>query len=381
MVTMKDVAVAAGVSASSVSNAYHRPNKLSADQRSRILNVAQTLGYSGPHPGASSLRSGSVGSLGLLITDSLSYAFEDPATVLLLRGIAQVSQMANVSLALLPSGSNASPPQTKNRRDLPVDEDVWPAVQRSVVDGFLIYSLPDGHPAVSSALNRGLPCVIIDSPKIEGVPFVGIDDRSAASRAAEHLLELGHHRIGILVDRLRPDGSRGFASQSRVRHAQDEVARERLAGYRAAFQQAGLDPSAVPIVEAGGFLFTEGQRAAEDLLRRHNLTAVLATTDVLALSALKVLRVMGKSVPEEVSVVGFDDLPESAAAGLTTVRQPLIDKGRRAAEAIIRSVAGETVGMTILPTKMEVRSSTGPAPINAALELAGPRHIAGLHES
>lgn len=380
MVTMKDVAVAAGVSASSVSNAYHRPNKLSADQRSRILNVAQTLGYSGPHPGASSLRSGSVGSLGLLITDSLSYAFEDPATVLLLRGIAQVSQMANVSLALLPSGSDASPPQTKNRRDLPVDEDVWPAVQRSVVDGFLIYSLPDGHPAVSSALNRGLPCVIIDSPKIEGVPFVGIDDRSAASRAAEHLLELGHHRIGILVDRLRPDGSRGFASQSRVRQAQDEVARERLAGYRAAFLQAGLDPSAVPIVEAGGFLFTEGKRAAEDLLRRHNLTAVLATTDVLALSALKVLRVMGKAVPEEVSVVGFDDLPESAAAGLTTVRQPLVDKGRRAAEAIIRSVAGETVGMTILPTTVKVRSSTGPAPINAALELAATRHIADLRE-
>lgn len=362
--TMKDVAVAAGVSASSVSNAYHRPEKLSADQRTKILGVAQDLGYSGPHPGASSLRSGSVGSLGLLITDSLSYAFEDPATVLLLRGIAQVSQMANVSLALLPSGSEAVPSRGNGRRGLPVVEDVWPAVQRSVVDGFLIYSLPDYHPAVTSALNRSLPCVIIDSPKTEGIPFVGIDDKNAAQKAAQHLLELGHRRIGILVDRLRPDGSRGFASQSRIRKAEDGVARDRLQGYRAAFQQVGLDPSEVPVIEAGGFLFDEGRKAAEDLLRRHDLTAVLATTDVLALSALEVLRTMGKAVPEDVSVIGFDDLPESAGAGLTTVAQPLVDKGRRAAEAIIQSVAGETVGSIILPTSLQVRASTGPAPTN-----------------
>jgi DNA-binding LacI/PurR family transcriptional regulator len=364
---MKDVAIAAGVSTSSVSNAYHRPGKLSADQRERILNVAQDLGYSGPHPGASSLRSGSVGSLGLLITDSLSYAFEDPATVLLLRGIAQVSQMANVSLALLPSGSQEETSRVSTRRGAPVLDNVWPAVQRSVVDGFLIYSLPDGHSAVSSALNRGLPCVIIDSPITEGIPFVGIDDKGAAEKAAEHLLDLGHKRIGILVDRLRPDGSRGFASQSRIRNAEDGVARERLRGYFAAFQRAGIQSSQVPVVEAGGFLFGEGQRAAETLLGRHDVTAVLATTDVLALCALDALREMGKTVPQDVSVVGFDDLPQAAAAGLTTVEQPLIDKGRRAAEAIIQSVAGETVGSVILPTKLKIRSSTGqvPAPVGA----------------
>ncbi|MCO4253245.1 substrate-binding domain-containing protein [Pseudarthrobacter raffinosi] len=368
---MKDVAVAAGVSAASVSNAYHRPDKLSTDQRTRILSVAQDLGYSGPHPGASSLRSGSVGSLGLLITDSLSYAFEDPATVLLLRGIAQVSQMANVSLALLPSGSEAVPRRANGHRGAPVVEDVWPAVQRSVVDGFLIYSLPDDHSAVTSVLNRGLPCVIIDSPRIEGIPFVGIDDKDAAQKAAEHLLELGHRRIGILVDRLRPDGSRGFASQSRIRNAEDGVARARLDGYYSAFRRVGLIPSEVPVVEAGGFLFDEGRKAAERLLDRHDLTAVLATTDVLALSALKVLRTMRKTVPDDVSVIGFDDLPESAAAGLTTVGQPLVDKGRRAAEAIIQSVAGETVGSILLPTTLHVRASTGPVTTKIAPAATG----------
>lgn len=359
MVTMKDVAAAAGVSASSVSNAYRQPGKLSLSQRERILSVARDLGYSGPHPGASSLRSGRVGSLGLLITDSLPYAFEDPATLLLLRGIAQVSQMAEVSLSLLPSGGRAEEPRKRTKQNHAFQGQVWPAVQRSVVDGFLIYSLPHGHSAVSNALGRGLPCVIIDSPLTEGVPFVGIDDKGAAEKAADHLLNLGHRRIGILVDRLKPDGASGFCSPARIRNAEDGVARERLRGYLSAFSRVGLQPSSVPVVEAGGFLFSEARKAAQTLLDRHAVTAVLATTDVLALSALEVLQDMGKVAPDDVSVVGFDDVPAAAASGLTTIEQPLIDKGRRAADAIIQSVAGEMVGTIILPTKLNIRSSTG----------------------
>src|SRR5690349_21501098 len=103
---MKDVAAAAGVSTASVSNAYNRPEKLSDSQRAHVLKVARGLGYSGPHPGASSLRTGNVGALGLLITDWLNYAFEDPATIQLMRGIAHVSQMADVALTLLPAGGN-----------------------------------------------------------------------------------------------------------------------------------------------------------------------------------------------------------------------------------------------------------------------------------
>jgi DNA-binding LacI/PurR family transcriptional regulator len=356
---MKDVAAAAGVSAASVSNAYRQPAKLSPRQRERILSVARELGYPGPHPGASSLRSGKVGSLGLLITDSLPYAFEDPATLLLLRGIAQVSQMADVSLSLLPSGGRPQEPLERSRQSSALQGQVWPAVQRSVVDGFLIYSLPHGHAAVSSALGRGLPCVIIDSPITEGVPFVGIDDRGAAEKAADYLLGLGHRRIGILVDRLKPDRASGFCSAARVRNAEDGVARERLRGYFSAFNRAGLQPSSVPVVEAGGFLFPEARKAAQTLLNSHAVTAILATTDVLALSALQILQDMGKSAPDDVSVIGFDDLPAAAASGLTTIEQPLVDKGRRAADAIIQSVAGEMVGTIILPTKLNIRSSTG----------------------
>lgn len=359
MVTMKDVAAAAEVSSASVSNAYNRPSKLSTVRRNHVLRVAQELGYTGPHPSASSLRTGSVGAIGLLITDYLYYAFEDPATILLMRGIAQVSQMGGVSLTLLPGGGVVAPSEDDDPLVNGLD---WPTVRRSVVDGFLVYSLPDEHPAVTSVLNRKLPAVLIDAPRIDTIPFVGIDDKAAARLAAEHLLELGHHKIGVLVDRLRPDESSGLVSQARVRRASDGVARERMRGIHEALRQAGIRISDVPVVEAGGFLFEDARYAAATLIDRFDLTAILATTDVLALTAMDVLEESGRDVPGDVSVIGFDDIPAATAAGLTTIAQPLIEKGRRAAESIIHALGGDSVGTIILPTRLVVRSSTGPTP-------------------
>jgi DNA-binding LacI/PurR family transcriptional regulator len=353
-VTMKDVAAAAGVSSASVSYAYSRPHKLSPTQREHVLSVARRLGYTGPHPSASSLRKGSTGAVGLLITDWLDYAFEDPATIALLRGIAQVSHMADVSLTLVPGGRLVEPSTS--------DETDWPAVRRSAVDGFIVYSLPDHHPAVSSAVDRKLPLVIIDSPRVPDVPFIGIDDTGGARAAAEHLLALGHRKIGVLVDRLRPDGHRGFASRARARRALDGVARDRLQGIDLALRAAKVAPASVPVVEAGGFLFDEARWAAETLLDRHQVTAILATTDVLALTAMTVLSERGVSVPGEISVIGFDDIPAAEPAGLTTIRQPLIEKGRRGAETLLQAINGEAVGTVILPTTLIPRTSTAPPP-------------------
>lgn len=352
--TMKDVAAAAGVSSASVSYAYSRPHKLSAAQREHVLDVARQLGYTGPHPSASSLRKGSTGAVGLLITDWLDYAFDDPATIALLRGIAHVSHMADVSLTLVPGGRQVGPSTS--------DETDWPSVRRSAVDGFLVYSLPDDHPAVRSVLDRKLPLVIIDSPRLPDVPFIGIDDVGAARTATEHLLELGHRRIGVLVDRLRPDGRRGFASRARARRALDSVARDRLHGIDLALRDAKIPLAGVPVVEAGGFLFDEARWAAETLLDRHQVTAVLATTDVLALTAMAVLSERGLAVPGDVAVIGFDDVPAAEPAGLTTIRQPLIEKGRRGAEAILQAINGEAVGTVLLPTTLVHRNSTARAP-------------------
>jgi len=109
--TLKDIAAAAGVSRTTVSNAYNRPGKLSAAVRVRVLAAAQELGYPGPDPIARSRRTGRVGTLGVLLAEALTFAFDDPAAVLLLRGVAEVGQAADVGLSLPPAYS----PTTRQR--------------------------------------------------------------------------------------------------------------------------------------------------------------------------------------------------------------------------------------------------------------------------
>lgn len=356
MVTMKDVARAAGVSQPAVSYAYNRPDQLSAEVRKRILKVASDLNYPGPDPVGRGLRRGSVGAIGLMITDSLPYAFEDPATVQLLKGIAEIGELSEVMLTLLPlrSAGHAENPADTEARQAKMSGD-------SLVDGFIVYSLPDQHRAVEAALSRGLPTVIIDAPRVRAAPYVGIRDREAARQTAEHLLGLGHRRIGVLVDRLSPDGKSGLADDVRRRRARDGVARERVIGYQQALGQVGLTWGDVPMVEAGGFDKLATERAVDLLLDgSRDLTAVLASTDVLALQTLRALRARSVRVPAEVSVIGFDDVPDAAGAGLTTMAQPLVEKGRAAARLLLECLRLGKRSSVILPTELKVRTSTAP---------------------
>jgi len=347
---MRDIAQAAGVSQAAVSYAYNRPGKLSEAQRERIFQVAEELGYIGPHATGRSLRTGQVGALGLMITDSLPYAFDDPATAALLKGIAEVGELSEVALTLLPC---------------PLESDRMAqgsgVLLRGLVDGFLAYAMPEGHPAVETVLRRHLPVVIIDGPNPGGLPRVGIRDREAAREAASHVLSLGHRSVGILVDRLLPDGHSGPVTPARRRQARDLVMKERLAGYAAAFRSAGIPWSSATTIEAGGFHEVASQAAAESLLDLGQpMTAVLAATDVLALATIGAAGRRGLRIPQDLSVIGFDDLPTAAAAELSTVRQPLVDKGRQAARLLLNVIEGEAPREIVLPTELVVRATTAP---------------------
>jgi len=347
---MRDVAQAAGVSQAAVSYAYNRPGKLSEAQRERIFQIAEDLGYVGPHATGRSLRTGLVGALGLMITDSLPYAFDDPATAALLKGISEVGELSEVALTLLPC---------------PLESDRMAqgsgVLLRGLVDGFLAYAMPEGHPAVETALRRQLPVVIIDGPNPGGLPRVGIRDREAAREAATHLLSLGHRRVGVLVDRLLPDGHSGPVTPARRRQARDLVMKERLAGYAAAFRSAGIPWSSATVIEAGGFNEAASQTAAESLLGHPEpVTAVLAATDVLALATIGAARRRGLRIPRDLSVIGFDDLPVAAPAELSTVRQPLVDKGRQAARLLLDVIGGAQPREIVLPTELVVRATTAP---------------------
>jgi DNA-binding LacI/PurR family transcriptional regulator len=342
--TLRTVAASVGVSAMTVSNAYSRPDQLSDELRARILSVAEDLGYPGPDPAARALRRGHVGSVGLVFTEALSYAFADPYAVAFLRGFAQGCEKADVGLELVP----APPGRSGSGR-----------VRDAVVDGFCLFSLPDGHPSVRAAVRRGQPVVIVDQPWLDGAPFVGIDDRGAARIAAEHLIGLGHRRFAVIVDRLSHDGYRGPVDQARLSGATYRSARERLAGYREAIEAAALRWDRTRVLEAPPSSRTAGRSASGDLLGRPpRPTAILATTDALALGVLEGAREIGLDVPGDLSIVGFDDLPEAATNGLTTVHQPAADKGERAASLLL--AGWDRAARVLLRPHLVVRQTTAP---------------------
>ena len=186
---MQTVATAAGVSRMTVSNAYNRPDQLTAETRERILQLARDLGYPGPDPAAQSLRRRSTGAIAVVLTSRLTDAFTDPGLVMILHGIAGQLSDAGRALLLVPTSAAATFP-----------------VRHAIADAFILCDLAADDPAVTDALDRHIPVVTIGHPRLPGTPTVGIDNQRSAAMAASYLLELGHRRFGLLS--WRPDERR-----------------------------------------------------------------------------------------------------------------------------------------------------------------------------
>jgi len=225
--TLRQVAAEVGVSAKTVSNAFTRPDQLSAATRKRVLAAAARLGYPGPDPLAAGLRRGRVGALGFAYDETLSYAFDDPVAVAVLAGISAVAEQAGSGLLLVPGSS----PAERNTA----------AIASAVIDGLVVFSLADDDPLLAAVRARQLPHVVIDQPdpsssrgpSADGSPpWIGVDDRAAAAGAAAHLLALGHRRLGVVSFGLARHRVRGMAGEAAQQAATYAVTRRRLAGYR-----------------------------------------------------------------------------------------------------------------------------------------------------
>ncbi|MEV4537836.1 LacI family DNA-binding transcriptional regulator [Asanoa sp. NPDC049518] len=350
--TLQTVADAIGVSRSTVSNAYSRPDQLSADLRDRILAAAAALGYAGPDPTARSLRKRRAGAIGMLFTASLSFAFTDPYAVGYLRGLAEAAEQARTGLLLLP---------------LSIEDDAAAvaAVNEAVVDGFCVYCMPDWHPALDALAARGLPVVSGQRRSSDGPAsaFVGIDEASATRAAGEHLMALGHRRVAVIGDYLSVAPTIGPALLSSPADVAYYTSRERLRGYQSAFAAAGVEWPTVTTVNVPGNCRDDGAAAAAHLLdRAPRPTAIAALSDIVALGVLDALRARGLQPGRDVSVVGFDDIPEAAAENLTTVHQPASERGRRSGELLLDPPADPADRTVVLPTRLVVRATTGPAP-------------------
>jgi DNA-binding LacI/PurR family transcriptional regulator len=312
---MKTLAEDLGVSPMTVSNAFNRPNQLSPDLRERILGRARELGYAGPDPLARGLRRQRAGVIGVVSDTPLSYAFEDAAASAVLGGLCEAVENEALGLLLVPPGG-AGP-----------------------VDGLVVYSVADSEPRLQLA--QAAPTVVIDQPAGTAFPTIGIDDEAAARAAAAHLHALGHRRVAVVSFGLLLDGVTGFADRERRAAITHGVTRARLAGYEAVFGE-------LPVYQAAGSRRAAGAAAAREL--GTDVTAVLAMSDALALGVI--------DARPELSVVGFDDIPEAAAAGLATIRQDHRAKGREAARLVL---TGATENVTLPYELIARRSARAPS--------------------
>jgi len=344
--TLASLAAELGVSRTTVSNAYNRPDQLSAPLRARVLEAARRLGYPGPDPVARSLRTRKAGAVGLLLTEALSYAFRDPAATGFLEGLALACEQAGQGLLLVPVS--------------PDHADVT-AVHQAGVDGFVVYSVREDDPHFLAVLERPVPTVVCDQPmNVEGVDRVGVDDRSGMLALARHLTGLGHRRFGVLCMRLAAGHNDGPASAERQANATYPVQRNRLAGIRDGLAEVGVDWADVPVHERFDHSVDAGQDAAAELLAAHpDVTALVCTSDILALGALRHAAERDLAVPDQLTITGFDGVPEAERAGLTTVRQPVREKGRVAGELLLERGDRNRPRQITLPTELVVGTTSG----------------------
>ena len=345
--SLKSVAHAAGVSVSSVSNAYNKPEQLSESVRAHILEVARAQGYAGPDAAARSLRSRRAGAIGMLFTEQLSYAFSDPYSVGLLAGLAEVAEQSRSGLLLIPVAPIGA-------GDVDAVEATVQAVRQAVIDAIAVYCVDPDHPAYDVIRDRGLQ-VAATSEMGGGARCVLIDEVGSTRGVGEHIRKLGHRRVGVILG--SPSRGPELTVTEVDEHALLALEHQRLRGFR---QGLGKDVEIVAVT-AGHNSIESGRAAAAELLDRSDRpTAVLASSDVMALGVLDAMNARRLVAGRDVSVTGFDDIPAAAEVGLTTVSQPIAERGRLLGRMLLDPDYTET--RVVLPTKLVVRATTGPAP-------------------
>lgn len=340
-ITIKDIARISGFSKTTVSFAFNDPSRISKQTRDKILGIADELGYV-PDPVARNLSLKRQQTIGLLLPEVIADAFLNPHLSEVVRGIGAVCERHGFTLTLIP----------------PIRKSLMEGVRGAAVDGLITVGLGPGTETVEFIKRRHLPFVAIDERFESDFPVVGIDDKQAAATIMRHVLSLGHRDI-VIVE---------FGTQPRL-SVDPGVATDRLAGYREALHE--VDPALVTqtaVIPAISSL-DGGREAVHNLAASRQLpTAFVAMSDILAIGIMTELQATNIEVPAEVTVVGFDDIPEAQLVRpqLTTIRQPGYEKGLRAAEGLMSLIDDKEYPSHIcLDAVLTVRdSSAAPADIS-----------------
>ncbi|BCJ60011.1 LacI family DNA-binding transcriptional regulator [Micromonospora endophytica] len=327
--TLEAVARRAGVSRATVSRVVNGSTTVAEPIQEAVRQAVAELGYV-PNLAARTLVTQRTDSIALVMPEEATRVFSDDQVFPgIIRGAAQELEAADKQLVLMLAGSPAG------------HERVERYTTGRHVDGVLFASLHGADPLPAKLAALGIPVVCSGRP-LDGadVPYIDVDQVGGVTRAVRHLIDSGRRRIATIAG------------------PQDMVAGiERLAGYRDTVAAAGLPE----MVALGDFTRESGAAAMRELLAAHpDLDAVFAASDLMAHAALRTLREAGRRVPDDVAVIGFDDIETAAYTDppLTTVRQPIVELGRQGTRLLLRLAAGETVEPAlILPTELVIRDS------------------------
>lgn len=329
--TLEDIAERAGVSRSTASRALRNQGSVSQRARDRVLRVVEETGFR-PNPAARSLTGHRTNIIGFFITEVSHYVLQDPYFGRLIEGVTQSANERDQTLILF------------LQHDVnDIDRMTARILQNPLVDGLVISSTLIDNPIVPQLLDNNVPFVIVGRHEDPRVSYVDVDNHASAFTAVSYLFRQGCRRIGTVT------GS--MSNYSAI---------DRLQGYRDAHRAYGatVDDS---LVYLGDYLESSGYIGTRQLLRR-NVDAIFAASDAIALGALDAIHEAGLRVPDDIALIGFDDLPFAASAEppLSTVRQPIQQTGKVAVEILLDLVGNPTSSpqRVSLPTELIVRASS-----------------------
>ena len=328
--TLEEIAIMSGVSTSTVSRVLNNHPRVSGDTRQRVLDIVQREGYR-PNLNARGLAAGRSNIVAAVIPGGISNMLADPYYGVLLGGIASAADAQDRYVLL-----SLADFDFKHR----VDE----LARQGTVDGVIFSSAQVDDPLARSFLETGKPSVCVGRHSDSRVNYVDVDNRGAARQITAHLLRLGHRRIATIT-------GAPIATAAVDRHD----------GYRDALEAFGV-PIREELIFEGDFTEASGRLGMRSLLE-HQPDAVFAASDRMAAGALNEIRASGLRVPEDVALVGFDDIPLAAEMDppLTTIRQPV----RRMAETAVEMLSDlidDPSGpprRVVVPTELIVRASCG----------------------
>jgi LacI family transcriptional regulator len=330
--TIRDIADLAGVSIATVSRVLNDRPDVAPETRETVLQVVREHGFS-TNRGARGLSSGRTGMIGLTLP-LVNDLYFGP----MLSGASEALYEADMRIVLCP---------TLHEHDREVS--LLERLMHGTTDGAILVLPEESEDELRMLKRQGYPFVVVDprDPPPDGIPCVSAMHAAGAKQATEHLLELGHRRIGVIA------GSPGWYANE-----------ERMIGFRGALAAAGILQSPELIVYSD-WRTPRGIEAADQLLSLPNPpTAIFGFNDNVAIGALIAARNRGLSVPEDLSVVGFDDTFQAAIVTppLTSVRQPLAEMGRMGVSLLTRLIDGQRVDAVRLElsTTLVVRESTAP---------------------